>query len=132
MEQGTDRCYGTYGAVILLVYLDGLVCLGGDESAPALVEAQGEYTGLAVQGPRLHCSLHNTPTLLIFHGTFWLIRIGTEEKTPTFAARIQSCGHWWTTGARDVPVVAGSYSPSSSPRRIAIRCRRRTLARCPG
>jgi len=41
------------GLVVLLVHLDGLVRLGGDQPSARLVEAHGENARLAVHGARL-------------------------------------------------------------------------------
>ena len=44
----------TYSSVILLVDLDGLICLSCEQSAATLVETALEDARLAVQGSRLN------------------------------------------------------------------------------
>lgn len=43
----------TYRCLVLLVYLDRLVCLSCDQPAAAVVKCCGKYPSLAVQGPWL-------------------------------------------------------------------------------
>ena len=43
----------THSCLILLIDLDGLVCLCGDQSAATLVKGSHEDAGLTVQGARL-------------------------------------------------------------------------------
>ena len=48
-----ENIYVAHRFIILFVNLDGLVCLGSQESAPAVVKGHGKDAGIAVEWPRL-------------------------------------------------------------------------------
>ena len=69
----------TYSSVILLVDLDGLICLGCEQSTATLVETALEDARLAVQGSRLNRSLD-------------LLEVVASLPVPEIHATIVTCG----------------------------------------